>query len=55
MDKKEQLEERINDFVHIALVMADMANSLDQFNIEISNDNGCLNMDYTLKNKKKIY
>lgn len=55
MSKKEQLKTRINEFIDVAVEHADKQGKLDFINIEISNHNGNLQMDYTLRDRKKVY
>jgi hypothetical protein len=54
-DKKETLKKRITEFVETVLNVAEKNGNLDYFNIEISNHQGNLQMDYTLKDRKKVY
>lgn len=55
MSKKQQLKARINEFIDVAVEHADKQGKLDYINIEISNHNGNLQMDYTLRDRKKVY
>lgn len=60
MDKKEQnkkdaLKNQMISFINCVLDSADNENKLDYINIEINNHNGNLQMDYTLRNRKKAY
>lgn len=54
-DKKENLKSEICCYIDEILDTAERANSLDYFNIEISNHEGRLNVEYKLKNRKKVY
>lgn len=53
--KKEKLKNQMVSFVNCVLDAADNDNKLDYINIEINNHNGNLQMDYTLRNRKKAY
>ncbi|SDL19879.1 hypothetical protein [Natronincola ferrireducens] len=53
--KKEKIEIQINEFIKSVLNMAESEGKLDHINIEISNHNGNLQMDYTLRDRKKAY
>ncbi|AOY76790.1 hypothetical protein [Clostridium formicaceticum] len=53
--KKEMLQHQISEFVKSVLSMAETEGKLDHINIEISNHNGNLQMDYTLRDRKKAY
>lgn len=55
MNKKEQLKARINEFIDVAVDIAEKAGSLDHMQIEISNHQGNLQMDYRLRDRKKVY
>lgn len=48
---KNQIVERVDELIEVL----DKANSLDYFTIEIKNHEGSLNVDCTLKNRKKVY
>lgn len=53
--KKEKIKKQINEFVENVIDRADEEERLDYFNIEISNHNGNLQMDYSLRDRKKVY
>ncbi len=53
--KKEILKDSLYEFIDSVLDLADGQNKLDYMNIEISNHNGNLQTDYTLKDRKKAY
>ncbi|WP_099192774.1 hypothetical protein [Tepidibacter mesophilus] len=53
--KKEMLKYQMVSFIDCVLDSADNENKLDYINIEINNHNGNLQMDYTLRNRKKAY
>lgn len=53
--KKEMLKYQMVSFINCVLDSADNENKLDYINIEINNHNGNLQMDYTLRNRKKAY
>ena len=55
MDNTAKLKQKINEFVDVVIDKAVEDDKLDYFNIEISNHNGNLQMDYRLKKKKKVY
>lgn len=54
-DKRKMLQYQINSFIESVLRLAENNNNLDHFNIEISNHNGKLQTDYTLRDRKKAY
>ncbi|WP_160198546.1 hypothetical protein [Senegalia massiliensis] len=54
-NKKEMLQYQINSFIENVLRLANNEGKLDHINIDISNHNGNLQMDYTLKDRKKAY
>ena len=54
-DKKENLEKDIQEFVRKVLAKAEKEATLDHFSIEISNHNGNLQMDHTLRERKRSY
>lgn len=53
--KKEKLKDEIERYLSEIMDTAEGANSLDYFNIEISNHEGKLNVEYKLKNRKRVY
>jgi len=53
--KKEMLKDRLYEFIDSVLDLADNQDKLDHMNIEISNHNGNLQTDYTLRDRKKAY
>ena len=54
-EKKEILKRQITDFVDTVLQAAEKDGKLDYLNIEISNHQGQMQMDYTLRDRKKAY
>ena len=54
-DKKEMLQYQIGCFVENVLGLAEKEEKLEHFIIEISNCNGNLQMDYKLRDRKKVY
>ncbi len=52
---KKALKDSINDFIDQVLSLAIEEDKLDHFLIEISNHNGNLQTDFTLKDRKKVY
>lgn len=55
MENKDKLKVKINEFIDTVINKAADDNKLDYFNIEISNHNGNLQMDYSLRDRKKVY
>lgn len=55
MDNKKKLKVKISEFVETVIDKAAEDQKLDYFNIEISNHNGSLQMEYSLKDRKKVY
>lgn len=55
MDNKKKIKEQIQSFINCVIDKADEDKKLDYFNIEISNHNGNLQMDYSLRDRKKVY
>lgn len=55
MDNKGKLKAKINEFINIVVEKADQEGKIDYFNIEISNHQGNLQMEYSLKDRKKVY
>lgn len=53
--KKEMLKDRLHEYIDSVLDMAEHQGKLDHFNIEISNHNGNLQMDNTMRNREKAY
>jgi len=53
--KKQSLKNEIRQYIDEIVDTAEKMNSLDYFNIEISNHEGKLNVEYKLKNRKKVY
>lgn len=54
-NKKEMLQYQMNCFIDNVLSLADRENKLDHIDIEISNHQGNLQMDYRLRDRKKVY
>lgn len=54
-DKKEMLQYQISCFVSSVLKLAEKEGKLDHLEIEISNHQGNLQMDYRLRDRKKVY
>ena len=55
MKNKEKLKEQIHSFINVVIDKAADDEKLDYFNIEISNHQGNLQMDYSLRDRKKVY
>ena len=55
MEKKDKLKLKINEFISTVIDKAEYDDKLDYFNIEISNHQGNLQMDYSLRDRKKVY
>jgi len=53
--KKELLKNRLHEFIEGVLDLADNQGKLEHFSIEISNHNGNLQMDHTLRDRDKAY
>lgn len=53
--KKQNLKNEMMNYIDDILNTAEKVDSLDYFNIEISNHEGKLNVEYKLKNRKKVY
>lgn len=53
--KTQNLKNEIGRYIDEIIDTAEKMNSLDFFNIEISNHEGKLNVEYKLKNRKKVY
>ena len=54
-DKKENLKRQITNFVDTVLQVAEKNGKLDYFVIEISNHQGQLQKDFTLRDRGKVY
>lgn len=54
-NKKENIKYQVNVFLDSVLNIAESQGKLDFFNLEISNHNGNLQMDYSLKHREKVY
>lgn len=54
-NKKEMLQYQINCFIENILNLADKEGKLDHFIIEVSNYDGKVQMDYKLRDRKKVY
>lgn len=54
-DKREMLQYQIDCFVDNVLILAAREGKLDHIEIEISNHQGNLQMDYRLRDRKKVY
>ena len=55
MENKDKLKAKINEFIDIVVDKAADEGKLDFFNIEISNHQGSLQMEYSLKDREKVY
>lgn len=55
MENKDKLKLKINEFTDTVIDKADMEDKLDYFCIEISNHLGNLQMDYSLRDREKVY
>ena len=53
--KKEILKDSLYEFIDSVLDIADSQDRLDYMKIEISNHNGNLQTDYTLRDREKAY
>ncbi len=53
--KKEKLKSRVFEFIDAAIELAYKEEKLDFLNIEISNHQGTLQMDYTLRDRDRAY
>ena len=53
--KKLNLKKRMFDFIDTVLNIAEKEGKLDYIEIELSNHNGNLQMDYKLRDRKKAY
>lgn len=54
-NNKNKLKEKISEFTDTVIDKAAEDNKIDYFHIEISNHNGNLQMDYKLRDRKKVY
>lgn len=55
MENKEKIKEQIYSFIECVVDKADLDGKLDFINIEISNHQGNLQMDYSVRDRKKVY
>lgn len=55
MVKKDKLKTKINEFINIVIDKADKEDKLNYFNIEITNHDGNLQLDYSMRDRKKVY
>lgn len=55
MENIPQLKKQIFDFVDHAINEAEKAGQVDYIALQISNHQGNLQMDYTLRKRKKVY
>lgn len=55
MENKDKLKTKINEFIDIVVDRAEQEGKIDYFNIEISNHQGNLQMQYSLKDREKVY
>ncbi len=53
--KRINLKNQMIDFIDAVLIAAEKENKLDYIDIEISNHQGNLQMDYRLRDRKKVY
>lgn len=53
--KRINLKNQMIDFIDAVLIAAENENKLDYIDIEISNHQGNLQMDYRLRDRKKVY
>lgn len=53
--KKLNLKKRMFDFIDTVLNVAEKEGKLDYIEIELSNHNGNLQMDYKLRDRGKVY
>jgi hypothetical protein len=54
IEKKEKLEEQINEYIHVSLSMLEAQGGLGHFDISISVHQDNLSCNLLLKEKKKI-
>lgn len=55
LSKKQSIKNQIVKRVDELIEVLDKANSLDYFTIEIKSHEGSLNVDCTLKSRKRVY
>lgn len=55
MENKDKLKAKIEEFINTIVDKAAEDDKLDYFNIEISNHNGTLQMDYSMRDREKVY
>ncbi len=55
MDKPEKIKEQLMRSINTIIDTADQRDSLDYFNIEISNHEGKISIEYKLKSRRKVY
>lgn len=55
MSNKKKIREQIHSFIDAVIDKADEDEKLDFFQIEISNHQGNLQMDYSVRDRKKVY
>lgn len=55
MENKDKLKIKINEFIDTVIDKAEKDDKLDYFCIEISNHLGNLQMDYSLRDREKVY
>lgn len=55
MENKEKLKIKINEFINTVIDKANEDKKIDHFQIEISNHQGNLQLDYSLRDRKKVY
>ncbi|WP_165000285.1 hypothetical protein [Anaerophilus nitritogenes] len=53
--KRIALEDQIKEFIKSVLDIAETQEKLEHINMEISNHQGNLQMDFTVRNRKKVY
>lgn len=53
--KRINLKNQMISFIDAVLIAAEKENKLDYIDIEISNHQGNLQMDYRLRDRKKVY
>lgn len=52
---KKKIKEQIYNFIEAVIDKAEEDDKLDYFQIEVSNHNGNLQMDFSLRDRKKVY
>ena len=55
MQNKDKLKAKIEEFINVVIDKAAEEGKIDFFNIEISNHQGNLQMDYSLRGREKVY